>query len=303
MLRIKNLTSIGQILNNYELLSDILTSDTTIIQNKTKVLAIFLENSTRTMYSFSSACMALSLDFVDFNIDSSSLKKGESLYETILNSVKLGFGCVIIRTPNAFAPHELVTKLNGSVKIINAGDGSNEHPTQALGDLLTIFNAFNIDYKNITQNCLNGVILTIIGDILHSRVARSNIYLLSALGAKINLVSNPIFLPENLKQFYKNNFGVNSYHKMSDIPSQTNIVMLLRSQLERHSGGALTVPIKLSDINLTSKFFIMHPGPINNGAEITTEQIHLPNSLILEQTKNCLTARTGLLRTLLNTSP
>ena len=225
---------------------------------------LFFENSTRTRTSFELAGMRLGADVINMSVGSSSVKKGETLIDTAMTLNAMHPDVLVIRHSDSGAPHLLAQKVDCAV--INAGDGSHEHPTQALLDALTIRNR---------KGRLEGLIVAICGDILHSRVARSNIALLNIMGARVRIVGPTTLIPSNAKTL-----GVEVYHSMAEGLKDADIVMMLRLQTERMQ-GAFVPSIReyfhyfgLDKTKLAvakPDALIMHPGPMNRGVEIDSE--------------------------------
>lgn len=255
-----------------------------------KTIAIFfVEASTRTRSSFELACKALSADTLNISPSVSSVKKGESILDTVMNLEALKADAIIVRHKCAGVPTLLSNKMKGSV--INAGDGFNEHPTQALLDLLTI---------KETKGRIKGLNVVIVGDILHSRVARSNIWALTTLGAKVTLVCPPNMLPDQIDTLP----GVSYTYKFEQALKNADVIMMLRIQNERHEAPLLPTLREYSrlfglDSEMLSKApkdaIVMHPGPINRGVEITSEVADGPRSVILNQVTNGLAVRMAVL--------
>lgn len=238
---------------------------------------LFFENSTRTRTSFELAGKRLGADVINMSVGSSSVKKGETLIDTAMTLNAMHPDILVIRHSDSGAPHLLSQKVDCSV--INAGDGSHEHPTQALLDALTIRNR---------KGRLEGLIVAICGDILHSRVARSNIALLNIMGARVRIVGPTTLIPSNAKAL-----GVEVYHSMEDGLKDADIVMMLRLQTERMQGAFVpSIREYFSLFGLDKNklsvakddALIMHPGPMNRGVEIDSELADdLNRSLISEQ--------------------
>jgi aspartate carbamoyltransferase catalytic subunit len=257
------------------------------LRGKTAV-NLFFEPSTRTRTSFELAAKRLSTDVINFSVPTSSVVKGESLIDTALTVQALGADFIIIRHSSAGVPHLLAKKLRASV--INAGDGTNEHPTQALLD------AFTIREK---KGKVEGLGIAIVGDIMHSRVAKSNIYSLTKLGAKVSLIGPPTLIPREMKDI-----GVGVLHNMEDGLKNVDVVMMLRIQMERQGKGFFPsteeyfknwglTPERLSLAK--GDAIVMHPGPMNRGIEIASEIADGPQSVILEQVTNGLAVRMAVL--------
>jgi aspartate carbamoyltransferase catalytic subunit len=257
------------------------------LRGKTAV-NLFFEPSTRTRTSFELAAKRLSTDVINFSVPTSSVVKGESLIDTALTVQALGADFIIIRHSSAGVPHLLAKKLRASV--INAGDGTNEHPTQALLD------AFTIREK---KGKIEGLNIAIVGDIMHSRVAKSNIYSLTKLGAKVRLIGPPTLIPREMEDI-----GVRVLHNMEDGLKNVDVVMMLRIQMERQGKGFFPsteeyfknwglTPERLSLAN--GDAIVMHPGPMNRGIEISSEIADGPQSVILEQVTNGLAVRMAVM--------
>jgi len=257
------------------------------LRGKTAV-NLFFEPSTRTRTSFELAAKRLSTDVINFSVPTSSVVKGESLIDTALTVQALGADFIILRHPSAGVPHLLARKLRASV--INAGDGANEHPTQALLD------AFTIQEK---KGGIEGLDIAIVGDIMHSRVAKSNIYSLTKLGAKIRLIGPPTLIPEEMKEI-----GVGVFHSIEEGLKDVDVVMMLRIQMERQGKGFFPSTEEYSkNWGLTPErlslakddAIVMHPGPMNRGIEIASEIADGPQSVILEQVTNGLAVRMAVM--------
>ena len=257
------------------------------LRGKTAV-NLFFEPSTRTRTSFELAAKRLSTDVINFSVPTSSFVKGESLIDTALTVQALGADFIIIRHSSAGVPHLLAQKLR--VSVINAGDGTNEHPTQALLD------AFTIKEK---KGNIEGLDIAIVGDIMHSRVAKSNIYSLIKLGAKIRLIGPPTLIPGEMEKI-----GVGVFHSMEAGLKDVDVVMMLRIQMERQSKGFFPSTEEYSkNWGLTSErlsvarddVIVMHPGPMNRGIEISSEIADGPRSVILEQVTNGLAVRMAVM--------
>lgn len=235
----------------------------TLLHGKTHI-NLFFENSTRTRTSFELAGMRLGADVINMSVGSSSVKKGETLIDTAMTLNAMHPDVLVIRHSDSGAPHLLSQKVDCAV--INAGDGSHEHPTQALLDALTI---------RRRKGRLEGMIVAICGDIQHSRVARSNIALLNIMGARVRVVGPTTLVPSNAAKM-----GVEVYHKMSDGLKDADVVMMLRLQTERMQGSFVpSIREYFHFFGLDKKklehakpdALIMHPGPMNRGVEIDSE--------------------------------
>ncbi len=255
------------------------------------VVSLFFEPSTRTRTSFTLAAKRLSADVVNFSVTTSSLVKGESLKDTALTIQALGADFVVIRHASAGVPHFLSKLLD--ISVINAGDGSNEHPTQALLDLFTILSH---------KKKIKGLTVAIIGDIAHSRVAKSNIYGLTKLGAKVRTICPPTLMPPGIE-----NLGVEVFDSIEEGIEHADVIMTLRLQLERQSKGFLPsleeyynlYGLTAERLKLAKKdAIVMHPGPMNRGVEIESNVADGPQSVILEQVTNGIAIRMAVLYTL-----
>jgi len=249
---------------------------------------LFFEPSTRTRTSFELAAKRLSTDVINFSVPTSSVVKGESLIDTALTVQALGADFIIIRHSSAGVPHLLSKELRAS--IINAGDGTNEHPTQALLDAFTI--------KEKTGK-IAGLTIAIVGDIAHSRVAKSNIHCLTKLGAKVQLIGPPTLIPKEIEAM-----RVKVFHCMEDGLKDVDVLIMLRIQMERQGKGFFpSIEEYSKNWGLTSErlahaknnVIVMHPGPMNRGIEITSEIADGPNSVILEQVTNGIAVRMAVM--------
>jgi len=256
------------------------------------IINLFFEPSTRTRSSFELAAKRLSADIVNFNRSASSVVKGESLKDTVLNLEAMNPDAIVIRHSASGAPHFISSFCRSHV--INAGDGSHEHPTQALLD------AFTIKQEKKT---LQGLKVVIVGDILHSRVARSNIMLLTKVGTQVVLCGPPSLLPQAFKKF-----GVDIEYNLDRALEEADVVMMLRIQLERQKKNFFPSIREYRNLyGLTKERFrkakknaiIMHPGPINRGVEISTELADSAKSVILKQVENGIAVRMAVLYLLL----
>jgi len=252
------------------------------------VVNLFVEPSTRTRISFELAAHRLSADVINFSAEASSLKKGETLKDTARNLEALNADIIIIRHGASGAPHFLARFLNASV--INAGDGAHEHPTQALLDTFTILEK---------KGEIAGLNVTILGDILYSRVARSNIWALTKLGAKVTLCGPSTLVPKIFEQM-----GCRVTHNVDEAIADADIINLLRIQHERQRKsmfpglGEYTSLFGLNKARFKKTkpdALIMHPGPINRGVEIDSEIADCGRSVILEQVTNGLAVRMAVL--------
>ena len=267
------------------------------------VVNLFFEDSTRTRISFEVAAKRLSADVINFAAKGSSVSKGESLKDTAQTLEAIGADAVVIRHHASGAAHMLANSgwVRGSV--INAGDGTHEHPTQALLDAFTLRSAIHADARG---KALDGVAVAIVGDIAHSRVARSNLVLLKKLGAKVYLVGPPTLLPNALV----NQADGFSYSLDEAIVTfKLDAVMMLRVQLERMTAGFFPSEREYARIwglnadrlaLLGSETFVMHPGPMNRGLEIDAAAADSKNSLVLKQVANGVSVRMAVLYHLLS---
>lgn len=256
------------------------------------VVNLFFEASTRTRSSFELAAKRLSADIVNFNLNSSSVIKGESLKDTVLNLAAMNTDAIIVRHSCAGVPHFMSTFCKSS--IINAGDGFHEHPTQALLDAFTI---------RERKKSFKGLKTVIIGDVLHSRVARSNIFLLKKMGANVVLIAPPPLLPPEFKSL-----GVNIDFNFERGIEDADVIMMLRIQLERQQRNFFPSIREYRNLyQLTKKRFarakknaiIMHPGPINRDVEISADLADSVKSVILKQVENGIAIRMAILYLLL----
>jgi aspartate carbamoyltransferase catalytic subunit len=252
------------------------------------VVNLFVEPSTRTRTSFELSEQRLSADIVNFNTEASSLKKGETLKDTARNLEALNIDFIVIRHSASGAPHFLARVLHASV--INAGDGAHEHPTQALLDMFTI---------REKKGRLAGLNVTILGDILYSRVARSDIWALTKLGAKVTLCGPSTLVPRVFEQM-----GCRVTHDVGEAIRDADIINLLRIQHERQRKSMFPSLNEYSSLFGLNKArlartkpdaLIMHPGPINRGVEIDSEIADCGRSVILEQVTNGLAVRMAVL--------
>ena len=258
------------------------------------VVNLFFENSTRTRISFEVAAKRLSADVINFSADTSSVSKGESLKDTAQTLEALGADAIVIRHPLSGAPKLLAGQNWISASVINAGDGSHEHPTQALLDALTIRQGFGLNQD------LSGLKVLIVGDIRHSRVARSNILLLKLLGAHVTVAG-----PQTLIPFGVDEMGAivsNSFEEA--LSSKPDVVMMLRVQKERMQGEFFSSTEAYSKawslegdrLNMVGKdSLILHPGPMNRGFEISSEAADDPRSQVLRQVSNGVAVRMAVL--------
>jgi len=262
------------------------------------VVNLFFEDSTRTRISFEAASKRLSADVINFSAKGSSVSKGESLKDTAQTLQSMGADAVVIRHGSSGAPHLLATRNWINAVVINAGDGTHEHPTQALLDAYTI-------RKHLRNNTgdLSGLRVAIVGDILHSRVARSNAILLKTLGATPIMVAPPTLLPVGIQDWS----GEYSYN-LDDVLPKVDAVMMLRVQQERMNDAYFPTAREYArnfGLNIRRQktmqkhALVLHPGPMNRGMEITAEVADSANSVVIEQVANGVSVRMAVLYLLL----
>lgn len=254
---------------------------------------LFFENSTRTRISFELAQKRLSADVINFSSSSSSVKKGETLLDTVNNILSMKVDMIVMRHASPGAAHYLSERIDAS--IVNAGDGTHEHPTQALLD------AYSMQEK---LGDLKGKKIAIIGDIMHSRVALSNIYCLKKLGAEVTLCGPPTLIPKYIQQL-----GVHVIHNVDEALQWCDVANVLRIQLERQNTKyfpslreyALYFGVNRERLEkLDKEIVIMHPGPINRGVELTSDVADSEHSIILDQVENGVAVRMAGLYLLAN---
>lgn len=268
------------------------------------VVNLFFEDSTRTRISFELAEKRLSADVINFTAKGSSVSKGESLKDTAQTLEAMGADAVVIRHSASGAAYKLAHSgwINGS--IINAGDGTHEHPTQALLDAFTMRKRIHGD-SSLGKD-LDGVKVAIVGDILHSRVARSNLILLNTLGAQVHFIAPPTLLPANISRS-----NAKLHYSLDDAIKSENldVVMMLRIQTERMNASYFPSEREYSRIwgfnaqrlaKLKSSAIVMHPGPMNRGLEIDAISADSPQSTVLEQVTNGVSVRMAVLYALLS---
>ena len=253
------------------------------------IVNLFYENSTRTRISFELAEKRLSADTINFAASSSSISKGETLLDTVNNILSMKVDMVVMRHSATGAPHFLAKHIPAA--IVNAGDGINEHPTQALLDALSITEKLGT---------LEGKKVAIIGDIMHSRVAMSNIYLLKKMGAEVTLAGPPTLIPKYIRE----SFDVNVTYNVEEALQWCDVANVLRIQLERQNqvlfsslreyNQAYGITRKLLD-RIQKDILIMHPGPINRGVELDSDVADSGQSLILNQVENGVAVRMAVL--------
>ncbi len=262
------------------------------------IVNLFAEDSTRTRISFEAAAKRLSADVINFSAKGSSISKGESLKDTAMTLQAMGADAVIIRHSASGAAQRLADSKWMSGSVINAGDGTHEHPSQALLDAFTI-------RKHLSKgaNDLTGLRIAIVGDVLHSRVARSNVLLLSKLGAQVVLVAPPTLLPVGIQSW-----PCQISYDLDEVISSVDAIMMLRIQLERMSEMYFPNAREYSryfGLNsdriraMKSDSIVMHPGPMNRGLEITADAADGARSVIVEQVTNGVSIRMAILYLLL----
>jgi aspartate carbamoyltransferase catalytic subunit len=258
------------------------------------VASLFFEDSTRTRLSFETAAKRLSADTMTFNVSTSSVNKGESLRDTVATITDMGVDAFVVRHKSVGIPWQISQWTNAS--IINAGDGAHQHPTQALVDCYTIREATH-------AQSFAGMKIAIVGDIKHSRVARSNIQAFSLLGAKVTLVAPPTLLPPDVSHW-----PVTVAHKLDEVIGQTDVLYMLRIQSERMAQGHVPTLREYSEqyglthkrvLALKSDAIVMHPGPMNRGVEMQIDPSDVKNSLIHRQVANGVSVRMAVLFELL----
>ncbi len=257
------------------------------------ILNLFFENSTRTRMSFELAEKRLSADVSNFSASSSSLNKGETFRDTVQNIQVMKLDCIVMRHPSPGSSLQL-TKFVDSI-IVNAGDGCHEHPTQAMLDVMSLYERFKT-FKDLK--------VAIIGDILHSRVALSNIYALTTLGVEVTLCGPPHLIPVDIEEL-----GVNISYNIDEVLEWADAVNVLRIQKERMGIGLIPSTREYREVfgvtkerveNLKKELVIMHPGPINRGVELDGTVADSENSIILDQVLNGVAMRMSILYHLLS---
>ncbi len=262
------------------------------------VVNLFFEDSTRTRISFESAAKRLSADVINFSAKGSSVSKGESLKDTAQTLQAMGADAVVIRHGASGAAQRLADSGWISASVINAGDGTHEHPTQALLDAYTIRSKFPEFRDNFS-----GLRVAIVGDILHSRVARSNVLLLTKLGAKVTLVAPPTLIPVGVTDW-----NVDVSYDLDSVAREVDVLMMLRVQSERMADSFFPSEreysrgygLDLDRLNsLKDSAIVMHPGPMNRGLEISAESADSHKSVVLAQVSNGVLVRMAVLYQLL----
>lgn len=258
---------------------------------------LFFEDSTRTRLSFEAAAQRLSADVMTFQVQGSSVSKGESLKDTAQTLEAMGADIIVIRHPASGAATRLAHSGWVESSIINAGDGAYEHPTQALLDAMTLRQRFHNEPRGAL---LTGLSVAIVGDIVHSRVARSNVFLLTTLGASVTLVAPPALMPQGVETW-----PVSYTHDMDQVIDEgPDALMMLRVQRERMGDGSLishkdyvrnySLTLGRAD-RLPQHSIVMHPGPMNRGVEIASQVADSPRSVILDQVRNGVSVRMAAL--------
>ena len=259
------------------------------------IASVFFEDSTRTRLSFETAASRLSAEVMTFTASSSSVNKGESLRDTIETLSAMGVDAFVVRHKSSGAPVQITQWTDASV--VNAGDGWHQHPTQALLDAYTITRNFN------ELNSMNGRTVAIVGDIKHSRVARSDIDVFTRLGAKVVLVAPTAFLPSSL-----DGWGVSTADSLDDVIGAVDVVYMLRIQRERMDAAQMPSLREYSSLfaltperaaRMQSHALLLHPGPINRGVEMIVDPSLVPGSRILQQVTNGISIRMAVLFSLL----
>jgi aspartate carbamoyltransferase catalytic subunit len=262
------------------------------------IVNLFAEDSTRTRISFEAAAKRLSADVINFSAKGSSLSKGESLKDTAMTLQAMGADAVVIRHSASGAAQRLADSEWMSGSVVNAGDGTHEHPSQALLDAFTIRKHLGMGASD-----LSGLSVAIVGDILHSRVARSNVLLMSLLGAQVTLVAPPTLLPVGIESW-----PVTVSYDFDSVIPHVDVVMMLRVQQERMSDLFFPNAREYSRYfglngermaNMKSGAIVMHPGPMNRGLEISAEVADGARSVITEQVTNGVSVRMAILYVLL----
>tara|TARA_Y100001935_G_scaffold191765_1_gene159957 strand:- start:36 stop:968 length:933 start_codon:yes stop_codon:yes gene_type:complete len=257
------------------------------------ILNLFFENSTRTRMSFELAEKRLSADVINFSASSSSLNKGETFRDTVQNIQVMKIDCIVMRHPSPGSSLQLTNYVDSI--IVNGGDGCHEHPTQAMLDVMSLYEKFET-FKNLK--------VAIIGDILHSRVALSNIYALKTLGVEVTLCGPPHLIPVGIKDL-----GVDINYNVDEVLEWADAINILRIQRERMGIGLIPSVREYREVfgitnerieNLKKEIVIMHPGPINRGVELDGDVADSHNSIILNQVLNGVAMRMSILYHLLS---
>jgi len=285
------ITHVLDLAESYVLLNRTGTTQRDLLRGKT-LINLFFEDSTRTRTSFELAGKRLGADVINMSVSSSSVNKGETLLDTAATLNAMQTDLLVVRHAMSGAPNLLAQKVDASV--INAGDGTHEHPTQALLDALTI---------RRRRGRIEGLVVAICGDVLHSRVARSNIHLLTTLGSQVRVVGPPTLIPAEAARL-----GVEVFHDMKSGLEGADIVMMLRLQNERMAGGLVPSPreyFRFFGLDAEKLAYarpdalVMHPGPMNRGVEIASDVADdVARSLIREQVEMGVAVRMAVLDTL-----
>jgi len=265
------------------------------------VVSLFYEESTRTRLSFETAAKRLSADTMSFSVAGSAVKKGESLRDTVLTIEAMGIDALVVRHASSGVPWQLARWLEGTgVSVVNAGDGWHEHPTQALLDAYTIC----AEHKAAS---LEGLRIAIVGDVKHSRVARSDVFLFAMLGASVTLVAPPTLLPPSLE-----GWPCEVAFHLDEVLGDLDVCYLLRLQQERMTEALVPSMREYAATygldrrraeRLPDGALVMHPGPLNRGVEIAPEVADLPNAVITRQVANGVAVRMAVLFSLLTGLP
>ncbi|OJX94360.1 aspartate carbamoyltransferase [Salana multivorans] len=271
------------------------------------VVNLFFEDSTRTRISFEAAAKRLSADVINFSAKGSSVSKGESLKDTAQTLRAIGADAVVVRHSASGAPHRLAHAGWIDTPVVNAGDGTHQHPTQALLDAFTLRR-----HLSDGQGDLAGRHVVIVGDVLHSRVARSNVELLHTLGARVTLVAPPTLLPVGVEEWTcDTSFDLDATIAGDAAAGAPDAVMMLRVQRERMNGGFFPSELEYSRRygldsgrlarleSVSPHAIVMHPGPMNRGLEISAEAADSPRSTVVEQVSNGVSVRMAVLYTVL----
>lgn len=262
------------------------------------VVSLFFEDSTRTRISFETAARRLSADVMTFNASMSSINKGESIRDTVETISAMGVSAFVVRHGTSGLPRQITKWTDAAV--VNAGDGSHQHPTQALLDCFSLLRSFD---RTVSIDCLAGLRIAIVGDIRHSRVARSNIEAFTALGAEVVLVA-----PRTLLPYDCSTWRVDLASSIDDVVDSVDVVYLLRMQRERMDGAFVPGLAEYSRrfgldsrrlARLGDHVRIMHPGPMNRGVEISVDPGVLEGSLVAQQVTNGVSVRMAVLFELL----
>ncbi len=286
----KEIIGILDTAENFREISDREIKKVPTLRGKT-VINLFFEASTRTRTSFELAAKRLSADSVNVSISTSSVSKGETLVDTALTLDAMSPDCIVVRHSSAGVPHQLAKISRAAV--VNAGDGTNEHPTQALLDAMTI---------REQKGTIQGLKVAILGDILHSRVARSNIHLLTKLGATVRVAGPRTLVPPDFAHLVEE--GLTVAPNVEDAIRDTDVVMILRIQKERQDSAffptlseyAVHYGLTQERLDLANKdAIVLHPGPMNRGIEIASDVADSSRSRILDQVKYGVTVRMAVL--------